>query len=480
MEKGDFQDLSRQAAVAGMFYPADPLQLSREVDILLRRNAADLNVKNPVAILAPHAGYNYSGDVAAAAFARIKPDKKIKTVFLIGRSHHEQYNHAAVFAGKEFLIPGANIGVNREISLKLAENAGFKIDNNIHVTEHSLEVMLPFLYKRLNSPFQICAVLAGDDSPWLCAKVAEALLPYFNEENLFVFSSDLSHYPGYADAVKCDLAIIDAMLGNDLEQFRKTRLNIEKSPVKNLQTAMCGYAAAEILLNLTRDKSYEFEKIKYANSGDVSGDYKRVVGYASVAVYASDMEESLQQYENQWQVTEDDENFLRNLARESLKLCSNSRRIPLPHEYSIPENCNNKRGVFVSLHKNHELRGCIGTFRSDKTIFENVVEMTRQAALYDPRFEAVRGDELPEIDIEISILTPMQKVELVSLIEPGRHGIYLKNGSRSATFLPQVAVDQNWDREELLKKCCLKAGLDCDCWKDNQTDIFTYEAIIIR
>lgn len=475
MMKPEKPTLSRQAAVAGIFYPADALQLKREVEIMLRKNSAGLNIKNPLAILVPHAGYKYSGDVAAAAFARIKSEKKIKTVFLIGRSHHHEFDYAAIFDGNEFLIPGGHIPVDKETSHRLIENTCFAADNNIHANEHSLEVMLPFLQAKLHSSFQICAILIGNESPQLSEKIAKALIPYFNDENLFVFSSDLSHYPGYADAVKCDSAMIDALLGNNLDQFRATRSKIENSATKNLQTSMCGYAAAEVMLNLTKEKSFEFEKVKYANSGDVCGDYDRVVGYASVAVYSTES----QPLEPKWQLTNDEKHFLLKLAKESLNISINSRRILLVDEYEVSASCREKRGVFVSLHKKKQLRGCIGTFRSDKPIFENVIEMTRQAALYDPRFEAVGVEELPEIDIEISILTPMQKIDLVSNIEPGHHGIYLKNGSHSATFLPQVATEQNWNREELLKNCCLKAGLDKECWKDMQTDIFVYEVIII-
>ncbi|MBI5681987.1 MAG: AmmeMemoRadiSam system protein A [Deltaproteobacteria bacterium] len=170
----------------------------------------------------------------------------------------------------------------------------------------------------------------------------------------------------------------------------------------------------------------------------------------------------------------EDRELLLNIARQTIESYAKSKKIP---EFYInsPELLEN-RGTFVSLHKNHELRGCIGVFTSDKPLYLTIIEMAVSAGFHDPRFFPVTIDELPQISIEISVLTPMKRIYDVSEIEVGRHGIYIIKGSRRGVLLPQVAAEYNWDRDTFLDHTCMKAGLPLKCWKEEHVEIYIFEA----
>ena len=133
-------------------------------------------------------------------------------------------------------------------------------------------------------------------------------------------------------------------------------------------------------------------------------------------------------------------------------------------------------GAFVSLHKRGGLRGCIGRFEADSPLYQTVVDMAWAASKNDPRFNEVEKEELSDIDIELSVLSPLRKISNVKEIEVGRHGIYIIRGGRRGTLLPQVALEQGWNREAFLRHTCMKAGLPPDAYKDEGTEIYIYDA----
>lgn len=163
---------------------------------------------------------------------------------------------------------------------------------------------------------------------------------------------------------------------------------------------------------------------------------------------------------------------LLKLARRTIKNFL-TKKEEVKTDFKFPEI---KRGAFVTLHKRGELRGCIGTFRSDKNIADVVSEMALASAFEDPRFPKLELEELEEIDIEISVLSPLRKIKNVNEIEVGKHGLYISRGFRSGVLLPQVATEYNWDRETFLVHTCLKAGLPEDAWKDPATKIEVFTA----
>ena len=174
-------------------------------------------------------------------------------------------------------------------------------------------------------------------------------------------------------------------------------------------------------------------------------------------------------------LTDEEKRALKEIALTSIKDSLAGKELSTVH--CSLSTLNSKCGAFVSLHKNGRLRGCIGHFGEDTPLHEIVAEMARAAAFEDPRFMPVTADELPDIDIEISVLTPMRRIKSLDEFELHRHGIYIRKGYHSGTFLPQVADEVNWTKEEFVGHCSQdKAGLGWDGWRD--AELYVYEAIV--
>lgn len=462
---------NRMPAVAGTFYPATATALKNQVSMLFETTTTTPET-DVAAIIVPHAGYVYSGEVAASAYARLNRKAQYRNIFIIGRSHRKFFNGVSIFPKGYYITPSGEVQINEETALQLMENHKFiYYDEDADQAEHSLEVQLPFLQYWLENDFKIVPLIMGIDDSSIYEKLADALRPWFNSDNLFVISTDFSHYPSYETAIKTDETTAQAIIANDSEQLRKCCEENEHSFAKHLATGLCGAAAVQTLLHLTHNRAdISFEKIRYQNSGDVpQGDKKRVVGYWAIAVNRTN---------NTLSITASDKGAILKLARESisghLKTDKNSKSDP-----ESPAILNEHYGAFVTLKKEGKLRGCIGRFEPNQPLSQTIKEMAIAAAMRDRRFEPLTAKELDEVEIEISILTPLKKIDSIDQIQPGKHGIYIKKGLNSGTFLPQVALETNWSLEELLGHCSRdKAGIGWDGWKT--AELFTYEAIIIN
>ena len=307
-------------------------------------------------------------------------------------------------------------------------------------------------------------------------QIAEVLKPYFTDENLFVISSDFSHYPSYEDACEVDTKTGKAIETGNVEEFIATLHANARSGKRNLATSACGEFAI-ITLMLMLDNQYEVKHLIYQNSGDIDNhDHSRVVGYHSFAILRKDS--------TSFTLSDADKKALKDIAFNSIRDSLDGKPIAQPilnSQFSILNSqfsiLNSKCGAFVSLHKHGRLRGCIGHFGEDYPLHEIVAEMARAAAFEDPRFMPVTRDELDDLDIEISVLTPMRRIQSLDEFELHRHGIYIKKGYRSGTFLPQVANEVNWTKEEFVGHCSQdKAGLGWDGWRD--AELYVYEAIV--
>jgi len=361
----------------------------------------------------------------------------------------------------------------------LQQNNIFKFPQQYQMEDHVLEVELPFLQYLLEPGFNIVPITIGTKSLYALEKIAEKLNPYFTEGNLFVISTDLSHYPSYSDAVKADSLVIQSILSGDRDVFETAVRSNENAGLKNYVTAICGFSAVYVLMTLTAEnKTLRYQKLKYSNSGDVSGDFNRVVGYTAIVLRDTGQIES-EIAEDSFSISEQDKKQMFGIAHGSIeaKLHGTPYQLPDSMTATLKENC----GAFVTLHLNNKLRGCIGTFRQDRELSRNIQEMAIAAAFNDPRFEPLTAEEYKNIDIEISVLTPMQKIDSIEQIIPGKHGIYIKRGNVSGTFLPQVATETGWTLEEFLGHCSRdKAGIGWDGWKDEETEIYIYEAIVLH
>jgi len=465
--------INRPPAVAGQFYPANQSQLLQTIKELYDV-AEPKKIENVQALVVPHAGYVYSGKVAASGFNQVDFKQEIKNVFILASSHRAYYKGASIYYPGNYLTPLGEVKVNQEIINKLfSESKNISYVPKAHESEHSLEVQLPFLQYKMGEKLRIVPIVIGTQSTQECEEIAEALKPWFTPENLFVVSSDFSHYPSYDEAKKWDAKTADAIIKNSTSELIKVVQDKSDDHVDNLSTRICGWSSLLTLLYLTEGHSeYSYQKILYQNSGDMDhGDKSKVVGYHAIAVSRNDMEDQ------SFQLSEQDKSQLLSIARKTIRSWLTNKELPILDEQKFSDNLKQNCGAFVTLNMNHNLRGCIGRFTSNEPLYTVVGQMAVASATEDRRFMPVNTSELKEIEIEISVLTPLKRIESIDEIELGKHGIYLKKGYQTGTFLPQVATETGWDLEEFLGHCARdKAGIGWDGWK--QAEIYIYEALV--
>lgn len=462
---------AREAVFAGKFYSSSKYELSQELfNLFEKAEKCREPGQKPRALIVPHAGYIFSGKVAASAYRQIPPGYTYNRIFIIASSHRYHYHGAAVYT-QNYTTPLGEIKTDNTIAEKLMESSTlFRLFNEAHDEEHSLEVQLPFLQHCLNNHLVIVPVILGTNSPAECEKIAATLEPWFSDENLFVISTDFSHYPEYEDASRIDLLTAQSICRNDPDGLLSRLEENRKMDISNLATSLCGWTSVLTLNYLTRGKKIRYSVIDYQNSGDSLpyGDHKRVVGYWAIAVHNNNLP---------FDLSDDEKNELLEKAKSSVRyfLKNGSRKDIIP---SASETLNKITGVFVSIYIKDSLRGCIGGFARDKTVNEMVQTMAVSAAC-DHRFEQISEEETIDMELEISVLSPLKKIKSISEIELGKHGIYIRKGLNSGTFLPQVALKTGWKLEEFLGHCSRdKAGLGWDEWKT--ADLYTYEAIVFR
>jgi hypothetical protein len=464
------QTVVRPATQANRFYTGDAQELAQEVDSFLKRHSEQPKFDNLAAVIVPHAGYYYSGNVAATAYQSI-PAKPYKRIFLLGPSHHEWLDGASVNTEADYYAtPLGNVKVDRETALKLTEDSVFSYRPEAHDREHCLEVQLPFLQRLFTKsvPPIVPIIISTNDFQKL-QQMADVLKPYFNDENLFIISSDFSHYPTYDNAYEVDTRSGKAIESGNVEEFIAAIEKNARSGKPNLATSACGQFAI-ITLMLMLDQNYEVKHLLYQNSGDISGERNRVVGYHAFAFLRSDSTDFV--------LTSEDKRILKDIALQSIRDSLDGKKATAPSStFPLTSSLRSKCGAFVSLHKHGRLRGCIGHFGDDIPLHEIVAAMARAAAFEDPRFSPVTRDELDDLDIEISVLTPMRRIQSLDEFELHRHGIYIRKGYRSGTYLPQVADEVNWTKEEFVSHCSQdKAGLGWNGWRD--AELYVYEAIV--
>ena len=461
----------RPATQANRFYTGDAKELEYEVDSLLMCHNSSQVYDNLAALIVPHAGYYFSGNVAASAYMTINTKKRYKRIFLLGPSHHEWLNGASVNTEADYYAtPLGNVKVDHETAINLTKaDSVFTYRHSAHSQEHCLEVQLPFLQRRLGDVPPIVPIIISTNDYYKLKRMADVLRPYFTDDNLFIISSDFSHYPSYEDACEVDAKTGKAIETGNVDEFIAAIEANANSGKRNLATSACGEFAI-VTLMLMMDSQYDVKHLMYQNSGDIDNyDHSRVVGYHSFAILRRD--------NTSFNLSDDEKKTLKGIAFQSIKDTLDGKPIAQPifnPQFSI---FNLKSGAFVSLHKFGRLRGCIGHFGEDYPLHEIVAKMAYAAAFEDPRFMPVTSDELADIDIEISVLTPMRRIQSIDEFQLHRHGIYIKKGFRSGTFLPQVADEVNWTKEEFLGHCAQdKAGIGWDGWRD--AELYVYEAIV--
>ena len=451
----DDRESVRRAAVAGRFYPGRSDELRQIVGVLLK-DARDIEVPGKIrGLVSPHAGYVYSGIVAAAGYKQIDPSTR--TVILLGSSHRIRLSNPSIPEVIAYRTPMGDVFLGR-LASTLRRSPGFQSVPEAHLEEHSLEVQLPFLQTILKE-FEIVPILTGSSDP---KTLATALAPYVGEDTLIVASSDLSHYYSYETAVTLDRICTSAITGYKFSDMALCEA--------------CGKQAVLTLMHIAQIKGWRSILADYRNSGDTAGSKDRVVGYASI-VFVDEKEITNTMKEP---LSDQDRESLLRLARTAIegRLLEGAKVKRPSHVSSV---LNELRGCFVTLHKRGQLRGCIGTIEPTCALLECVEKNAKNAAFGDPRFPSLTADELEKIDIEISVLSVPEALgfndgeDLKRKLKPNVHGVILSRGMHRSTFLPQV-WKQLPDKEEFLEHLCLKGGMSAKAWQDPTTKVEVYEA----
>jgi AmmeMemoRadiSam system protein B/AmmeMemoRadiSam system protein A len=440
-------------SVAGSFYPADPDELRTMVDGFLEKAQSAPHEGRLVALVSPHAGYVYSGQVAAYSYKNIG-DKR--TVIILAPSHYDSFSGASVYTEGSLKTPLGLIRIDERLAKSLVdEKAGVRFYPKAFEKEHSLEVQLPFLQRSLKR-FRIVPVIMGRPTrasfDHLATKITKILRE--DEKAVVIASTDLSHYKNYDETIERDMRVLNAL--RRLSQGECQRLETSG------QGEMCGYMPVMLTLEVARRLgANEAALLKYANSAMTTGDLNRVVGYASVGIYKSPL-------------TEADHETLLKLARDTI-----ARKVTDGDAQFVE--MDNPRfqadaAVFVTITKKGRLRGCIGQTSPVMPLYKAVQYSAMQSCATDPRFPPMSKEELDDMKIEISVLSPFSPVDDVRDIVLGRDGLILRKGRNAGIFLPQVPVQEGWDRNTYLERLGLKAGLSKDAWKDGaQIESFTAE-----
>ncbi len=454
----------REAVWAGQFYDADPARLAAGIDGFLKDLPAAPEVRGDVrALIVPHAGYVYSGRTAAYGYRQVR-GKPYETVVIIGPSHRFGFKGCSVYAKGGFRTPLGTAAVNEALAAEIMKRSGFSFVPEAHEEEHSVEVQVPFV-QRVLPDARIVPIVMGYPEMFTVKALAAALeAACAGRKVLVVASTDMSHFLTKAKANAVDaktIGLIKALDAGGIVRREEARENI-----------LCGGApVAAAILYAQKTGAVRAEVLNYADSAAASGDESRVVGYVSAALVADSAREPA------FELSGAEKKELLELARSAVEAYVEDGRVI---EYaSTNSRFLAHRGLFVTLKKRGALRGCIGFIEPVMPLARGIVEAAIYAAVRDTRFEPVSTGELKSLEYEISVLTPLEDVPDPKLVKVGRDGLVVERNGRKGLLLPQVPVENHWDRETFLEQTCLKAGLPPDSWKKG-AKLQRFEAIVFH
>ena len=467
------------------WYTGEPEALSREIAGLFQRAQVE-PIENVIALILPHAGYRYSGLVAASGLKTA--DKKYKRIIVIGPSHRVPMEEMlSLPRATHYETSLGEVPLDVELIDKLLKYPVFRNVPQAHEygpsgQEHSVQIELPLLqHSREN--FKFVPIVAGQCSLETIRRAGRILRGLVDDETLVVVSSDFVHYGprfGYMpfdsdkqeQIKKLDMGAYEYIARLDTEGFLDYK--------HKTGATICGFVPTAVLLAMVSETT-EAQLVEYATSGEMEGDFTNSVSYLSVAfsgAWPSDA--SVEPQANDPELTDQDRQRLLTLARKTMDFCLQERRVPQVTELgvTISKAMTCPRAAFVTLKKDHMLRGCIGDIFPQQPLYKSVIHNAINACFNDRRFPQVSKDECKDITIEISALTAPEPVGSADEIRIGVDGVVLNKNNRSAVFLPQVAPEQGWDLDQTLTQLSLKAQLPPDAWKQDasflvfQADVF--------
>ncbi|MGA2172589.1 MAG: AmmeMemoRadiSam system protein B [Sedimentisphaerales bacterium] len=453
------------------WHPNDPNTLAKQIEGFIKK--ADVNTSNDIiALISPHAGYAYSGQTAAFGVKAAKG--KYTRVVVIGPSHYvSMMDILSVPRETHYRTPLGEIPLDTEFINKLLQNPIFKEISAANAQEHSVLMQLPLLQYCLGD-FKLVPIVAGQCSPQTVRKVAEVLKSLVDSNTLVVASSDFTHYgPNYGyvpfdQNVPAELKKLDMGAYNYISKLDSTSFI---QYCDKTGATICGRVPIAILLSML-PPSTKPELLKYATSGELTGDFGNSVSYLSVAFHGGWQRQAATEVTPAGNtLTKQDKHNLLLLARKTIEFYLQNGGIPTPEQLGITVTDTMKvpRAAFVTLTENSDLRGCIGDVLPRQPLYKSVIANVINAAVNDWRFQPVAKEELAKITIEISALTVPAPIDSYNKIRLGTDGVILQKAGRSALFLPQVAPEQGWNIEQTLTHLSLKAGLSADAWKEGAT-----------
>ncbi len=482
-----FAEEVKKADLAGRWYPGSSKKLSSMLQGYLDDARLENIPPNIIAIIVPHAGYIYSGPVAAYAFKAIS-GSEIDTVIIVGFSHRRYYDAISVYDRGVFETPLGPLEVDRELARQLmVSNDKFYFNSKDFEGENSVEMQLPFIkYIFKDKDVKIVPIAMGVQSYKNAEILGNSLYEVLKDRKnyLILASTDMSHYHTYGEANAMDGLAIDALKKMDPKAlFDKVSFG---------KCELCGASAVAATMIAAKKLGADgIEILKYANSGDTIGRKENVVGYLSAAIYKVTPSTSLragtsqgykvtdQKKEENVMLTEEQKKKLLKIARDAMETyIKTGNRLEVKEDDPV---LNREMGAFVTIHKDGELRGCIGNIIGRGPLYLTVRDMAIQSSTSDPRFPSVTESELKDIDIEISALSELKRIEDPEEIILGKHGVLVRKDLRSGVFLPQVATESGWSKEEFMSALCAhKAGLPPDAWKKGDVEIYVFTAEVFK
>ncbi len=476
--------------VAGRFYPGEPHELRRELGRYL--TASEKLPGDLLGIFVPHAGTPYSGPVAGPAFAQLR-DRGFTRVVVLGTAHRRAFAKPAILTASGYQTPLGDILIDAKGVQQLLAKEAVVADEDKFRGEHALEVELPFLQLVLGSDFQLVPIMISGADAASARKLAKVLKETFpGRDTVFVASTDMSHDFPYDVATAMDEHAVRLVGSLDTEalaqayaRFRLAGKKIaldEKGKLQPDCAQLCGMGPVLTLMELAKLQSgAKVEVLDRRNSGDIVGNKKsRIVGYFSAAVLLAEARPKVASVANDGDfLTPAEKNELLQIARKTLEIHLRDGSKPdfQPKNKKLLE----PGAAFVTLKNRGRLRGCIGYMEPIEPLWEMIRNRAMDAATHDRRFKSVTAEELKEIHIEISVLSPRVKVsDPLREIKVGRDGVWIQVGMHRGVFLPQVPVEQNWTTvEEYLTNLCRKAHVpDRNCWRSDEAELQRFTALV--
>ncbi len=453
----------RKSVVAGQFYSSNATELRAQIENWLNR-AAKSFYGHIIGLSVPHAGYTYSGAIAAAGYKQVA-GQTVELVAILAPSHRDYFSGGSIFPGDAYETPLGRVMIDKTIARSLVQSCElYEFSQLGHGAEHSLEVQLPFIQVLFPKAKILPIVIGSFDWP-ACEKMGLALAKSLQgKKALIVASTDLYHGYSYEACKRSDDATLKTMLALQPQTLCEGFLR------ESLQA--CGAGPVVIMQVAVKQLgANKAELIARTNSNDVTGEKGGyVVGYGSIAYGKSDGSERIVFQPLDLEVQKE----LLRMARQSIEHYLKTRkRLTFQPKYEVLKE---KRGVFVTITEGGMLRGCIGYHESDRPLYELVPDRAIAAAFEDPRFMPLQEDELDKILIKISVyLTNVYRIKDLSEFEMGKHGIIMMKEGRGATYLPEVPIEAGWQTvEEEMESLCQKAGLPPGAWRQG-AEFYVYK-----